>query len=79
MVVGEHRGVGEETSAVEGLDLDRHDGEVGLPSAQVTSINRSGCLRRAATFGQSVRCTLTPWPFVTNPRISSPGTGYSSG
>ena len=39
---------------------------------------RSAARARAASafaFGQSARCTLTPCPRVTNPMISSPGTG----
>ena len=49
--------------------------EVGLPSDHVTSIMRSGSRRSVLTFGQSARCTLTPWPRVTKPTIPSPGTG----
>ena len=36
------------------------------------SLSFSGKLR---TFTQSVRCIVTPLPLVTNPTISSPGTG----
>ena len=43
--------------------------------AHSTSINRSGSSRSDFTFVQSARCTDTPLPRVTNPTISSPGTG----
>src|ERR1700760_3006232 len=36
---------------------------------------RSLCCDNACALTQSVRCTDTPWPRVTNPRILSPGTG----
>ena len=43
VAVRQHRGhVGEQARAVERLDLDRDVNDVGLPSAQVTSISRSG-------------------------------------
>ena len=43
--------------------------------AHSTSTMRSGCSSREATFAQSARCTDTPLPRVTKPRIGSPGTG----
>ena len=44
--------------------------------AHSTSSSRSGwALRRLAALVQSVRCTETPPPLVTNPRIASGGTG----
>ena len=43
--------------------------------AQSTSMMRSACCCSDAALVQSVRCTLTPPPRVTNPRIWSPGTG----
>src|SRR5579875_1451034 len=44
--------------------------------AQCTSTTRSRWVSdRWARFAQSVRCTDTPWPWVTKPVISSPGTG----
>src|SRR6185437_11042736 len=44
--------------------------------AQCTVTIRSFCVCvRWARFTQSARCTDTPWPWVTNPWISSPGTG----
>ena len=49
--------------------------DVGLPSAHVTSISRSGSRSSVCAFGQSVRWTETPCPRVTKPMISSPGTG----
>ena len=36
---------------------------------------RSGWAMSSLAFGQSRRCTDTPRPRVTNPKISSPGTG----
>jgi hypothetical protein len=43
--------------------------------AQSTSTSRSGLRFRSPALVQSVRCTLTPPPRVTKPRMSSPGTG----
>ena len=43
--------------------------------AHSTSTSRSALRCRSAALVQSVRCTLTPPPRVTKPRISSPGTG----
>ena len=43
--------------------------------AQVTSTSRSCSVRRFAALTQSVRCTETPAPRVTKPRMPSPGTG----
>ena len=43
--------------------------DVGLPSAHVTSISRSGSRSSVRAFGQSVRWTETPCPRVTNPMI----------
>ncbi len=40
-----------------------------------TSMMRFGSFFRSAALGQSARCTLTPRPRVTNPMMSSPGTG----
>ena len=45
------------------------------PGDHATGTNRSACPDIAATLSQSVRCTDTPLPRVTNPVISSPGTG----
>src|SRR5262249_53637141 len=43
---------------------------------QCTATTRSGCdWTRCWTLTQSVRCTETPLPLVTNPVILSPGTG----
>src|SRR5260370_24876883 len=43
---------------------------------QCTDTTRSGCdAIRCCTLTQSVRCTDTPLPRVTNPVILSPGTG----
>ena len=43
--------------------------------AHSTSTMRSGWVWRFSTFAQSARCTETPAPRVTQPMISSPGTG----
>src|SRR5215471_1015657 len=44
--------------------------------AQCTATTRSGCdWIRCCTLTQSMRCTETPLPRVTNPVILSPGTG----
>src|SRR5690349_7510891 len=43
--------------------------------AQCTSMMRSDWSCSYAALVQSVRCTLTPPPRVTNPRMLSPGTG----
>ena len=48
---------------------------LGRSRSHATSMMRSGDCLRSAAFGQSARCTDTPRPRVTNPRISSPGTG----
>jgi hypothetical protein len=42
---------------------------------QATSTSRSERFCRSEALVQSVRCTEMPPPRVTNPRISSPGTG----
>ena len=47
----------------------------GKSFSQATSMMRSGVCLRSCAFGQSARCTDTPRPRVTNPRMSSPGTG----
>ena len=49
--------------------------ELGAVGAHSTSTSRSGVGRRLPAFTQSVRCTETPEPWVTKPRIWSPGTG----
>ena len=50
--------------------------DVGFPSAQSTSMIRSGSRRcRVRRFGHVSRWTETPWPRETNPTIASPGTG----
>ena len=56
------------TSTLNDVPLD------GAPSHD-TSMMRSGWFIRSWAFGQSARCTDTPRPRVTNPRMSSPGTG----
>ena len=43
--------------------------------AHSTSCSRSGWLSRLAALVQSLRCTETPPPLVTKPRMSSGGTG----
>ena len=48
---------------------------VACPRPSCTSIRRSGSRCSDFAFGQSTRCTHTPCPRVTNPMISSPGTG----
>ena len=49
--------------------------ELVAVGAQATSTSRSGWWRRSEALVQSIRCTETPFSRVTNPRISSPGTG----
>ena len=47
-----------------------------LPSdAHATDTNRCGSWRSFSALVQSVRCTDTPPPRVTNPKMESPGTG----
>ena len=77
MLVGQHAGdVGEQPGAVEGLDLDRTRKTEASDGAQSTSTMRSSWVSlRSARLTQSARCTETPWPRVTKPRMSSPGTG----
>src|SRR2546429_7903268 len=45
------------------------------PGAHCTSMICSDCCCSDVAFVQSVRCTLTPPPLVTNPKMLSPGTG----
>ena len=47
---------------------------MGVPSHS-TSMMRSGCRFKSSALGQSARCTDTPRPRVTKPKMSSPGTG----
>ncbi len=76
MLVGEHRVMSESSrarsSASTWMATRNIDCAVGAHS---TSTSRSGCDLRLEAFVQSARCTETPAPRVTKPRIASPGTG----
>ena len=68
--------IGKKPDPVGCFHLDGDPESEASDSAQCTATMRSCCLWvRCVRFTQSARCTDTPWPWVTNPVISSPGTG----
>ena len=76
-LVGQRPGdVGEQPVPVERLDLDgdqEHRARRAAPTRPRPAAR--ACAAGRAALVQSVRCTLTPPPRVTKPRMSSPGTG----
>jgi hypothetical protein len=70
--------VGEQPVAVQGLTWMATRNELLAVGAQDTGTSRSDSARRLSALAQLVRCTETPEPLVTKPRISSPGTGCST-
>ena len=77
------RGARDNVCATSRSRLERSSASTSIDTTNVagwswshsTSMSRSACPTSPAAFAQSVRCTDTPRPRVTNPMISSPGTG----